>query len=32
MLLSFCGAAAKLKARVTVDVPRSHTVRHRHTR
>ena len=30
MLLTFCGAAAKLRARVTVEVPRSHTVRHAH--
>jgi hypothetical protein len=31
LYFTFCGAAAKLKAVVTVcDVPRSHTVRHRH--
>jgi len=30
--VTFCGAAAKLRARMTVEVPRSHTVRYRHNR
>jgi len=29
---SFCGPGTKQRDRVTVEVPRPHTVRHRHTR
>jgi len=32
LYVTFCGAEVKVNARMTVEVPRSQRVRHRHTR